>query len=110
MTNEEINEIIAQKVWGWLSNQKAYFNEQNQYIVSKHRYSPSTNFLQAFEALEKFCKDRHETGLGRSLNYCNNRYECIIFKFVIHHIIAVAMDTTETTAICNALIQALVAK
>jgi hypothetical protein len=118
MTNKEINELFATKIWKWHKDTVTWLadiwaTDDCQVSYYCRDYTPSTNFLQAFEALKKFCKDK---GFCWSLTYIidDERYCCRIYS-----IFGLATDRTiayvdncfdEIAAICGALVKALEAK
>jgi len=112
MTKDEINEIIATKIWGWKKSRLyspdrtehrwGWFNDTDDFVFTD--YTPAINWVQAFEALEKFCKDKKTT---YSIIYCGegNDYICMIFSS--SHPIPSSKNADICQAICNALIEAL---
>jgi hypothetical protein len=116
MTPEQINELFATKIWGWniewrkasgggmLENVWADIEGAKTY--REEDYTPVTNWIQAFEALEKFCKDNN---FGFSLTWVHNTYRASIHAFLGGPISSFE-STDKATAICNALIEALEGK
>lgn len=107
MTKEQMIELIATKVHGWGSNQKAYFNDEtNQYLINKSKYDPLTNIAQAIEAVKKFCKDHN---INRwELEFFLDKFICRISSSTdIDEDMGVGQSKNEAEAICNALIEAI---
>jgi hypothetical protein len=118
MTNEEINELFATKIWGW--NKKEWWPglsimwwyDKGSMKMPVNDYTPSTNFLQAFEALEKFCEDEKKA-FEIFFQGTRSCYRCIIYSPTIAYSVPISSSTNnkdKATAIYGALIKALEAK
>jgi hypothetical protein len=113
MTNKQINELFAERIWGW--HKKEWFTDpkilwwydSESMRISVEDYTPSTKFLQAFEALEKFCVDKgYEYSIKKIIHPISKEieHECHIHVWNSHY------NPDKSAAICGALIQALEAK
>jgi hypothetical protein len=115
MTDEQTNQLFAEKIWGWIGYYKEgegwWINSiAGPFLVKMKDYTPSTNFLQAFEALEKFCRDKDYTF---DLRWNRQESTCSVFspkRNTATGLIACKSDTFEVATICGALVQALKAK
>ena len=112
MTSEQINEVIATKIMGWHKGGGGcwWLDNKNNYIINtymKDGYIPATNWVQAEEALEKFCIDNDYKIRIEIQPHC-----CIVEiggrGFPWHRGQVVYMSASnKVDAICNALIEAL---
>ena len=103
MTDEQTNQLFAEKIWGWHLRGIYWEDENNDPVGTKLDYTPSTNFLQAFEALEKFCED---DDYSIELDWDGVIWSCIILNND-SLTIGYSSELDKTTAICNTLIEAL---
>jgi hypothetical protein len=115
MTPEQINELFATKIWGWhlyfpLTEKTQWRDELGAIMMYADEFSPATNWVQAYEVLEKFCKDNN---YAFGLRWNRQEYTCSIYSPRINTdtgLIAYESDFIKAIAIRNALIEALEAK
>jgi hypothetical protein len=114
---EQINTLFAEKIWGWKKSRLyspdrtehrwGWFNDTDDLVSTD--YTPATNRIQAFETAKKYCKDN---GLRLKYGTYNNVFIFEIYNPDLFKVIpiAIAQNTKEVDAICNALIEVLEAK
>lgn len=83
MTNQEMSEILAEKIMGWhhdLDDMDNIWRDESGNIAYDwdDTYSPPSDIQQAIEALEKFCSDHG----GRYGLEKTDYYHCIIYSDV----------------------------